>query len=266
MGWFNLGKRILEKQAAVREQEAQAKAISRLATQDEGLPLGLSIGSMFGIPRADFAVLQGGLITTPPAAEFPVISISRVKLEDNPDLPIYRFYTDVGRDRLGQGEAFLQVFGAAGAIEEIGYYQFLYRLIPQTEEEQRLYMGEGYGLGETDYYLSADQLAALGIPSARIEEALAGEDCLHYTRDVPGGDYISPFCATETRLDDQAGVSGLRQEIRFMPYVRTLPDGNKEHLLISFEILESLDGARKQQIHVDFMIGLTIDPLRLKTY
>jgi hypothetical protein len=58
----------------------------------------------------------------------------------------------------------------------------------------------------------------------------------------------------------------MRQNVHFMPYERTLPDGNEERLLISFEVVESLDGQDKPQVHIDFMVGINLDPLKVKAY
>ena len=49
-----------------------------------------------------------------------------------------------------------------------------------------------------------------------------------------------------------------------MPYVRTLPDGGREYLLITTEIVESVDGdANRRGIHVDFVVGIPIEQERI---
>lgn len=270
MGWFTLGKRIVQTAEQKTKQdkaaEKRAEAIAKLPTLDNDLPLGLHIGRLFGVPRADFAVLQDSIIPTPNAAELPVQGVSRVKLSMNPELPVYRYYTDLGLERLGHGKAFLEYRKQMGENEEIIYYQFLHRINPESEDERNVYRGEEAGLGEIDFFLSGEQLNAIGLPDTLIDRVLAGQDSLHYQRDVAGRPHIPPFHAIETRLDDRAGVAGMRQQIRFMPYVRNLPDGNREHLLISYEELESFDGEQKKHIHVDFMLGLSLDTTRLKIY
>jgi hypothetical protein len=50
----------------------------------------------------------------------------------------------------------------------------------------------------------------------------------------------------------------------FMPYVRRLADGSREYLLITTEIVESVDGdANKRGIHVDFVIGIPMEQERI---
>jgi hypothetical protein len=59
-------------------------------------------------------------------------------------------------------------------------------------------------------------------------------------------------------------MHGLRQEMFFMPYVRNLPDGGREYLLITTEIVESVDGdANRRGIHVDFVVGIPIEQERI---
>jgi hypothetical protein len=50
----------------------------------------------------------------------------------------------------------------------------------------------------------------------------------------------------------------------FMPYVRELAGGGREYLLITTEIIESVDGdAAKRGIHVDFVIGIPVEQERI---
>jgi hypothetical protein len=49
-----------------------------------------------------------------------------------------------------------------------------------------------------------------------------------------------------------------------MPYARQLGDGSKEYLLITTEIVQSVNGdARKRGIHVDFVVGIPVEQERL---
>jgi hypothetical protein len=85
-------------------------------------------------------------------------------------------------------------------------------------------------------------------------------------RDAGGRDaaFVQPFKGRETRIDDAQGIHGLRQEMYFMPYVRELAGGGREYLLITTEIIESVDGdAAKRGIHVDFVIGIPVEQERI---
>jgi hypothetical protein len=260
MSLFQLGKRILEKR--VDQAKASTNALPR---QDTGLPYGAQIGSLMDVPRASFAILDGTLLKVPGSAQMQIQSIGRVRLDADPSLEIYRFYTDAGDRRTDAGQAFLQVLSKDGQPVEATYYQQLFRLTPATAEEQEPYLGKGYGLGQLWYNLGEDQLALCGLTPDQIATLLAGAETLDYQRDTPVQDeYIRPYTAVENRLDDQSGMKGMRQKMYFMPYVRVLPDGNRENLMISFEVVDSVDGQRAPAVHVDFMVGLTLEPLKLK--
>lgn len=258
MGLFELGKRIFGKQL---EAATKAPAGSRV---DTDLPMGAQVGGLIEIPRSAFAILDGSLLRLPDAAQMPITAVSRVRIDADPELPLFRFYTACGVDRKGDGESFLQVLGQGEDIRDIAYYQFLCRIVPTSAEEQAAYQGNGYGLGDRDYWMAADLLQTSGLSEDAIAALLAGEDALHFVRDTPGGDYVPPFSGRETRIDDGQGETGLTQRVWFMLYARTLPDGNTERLLISFEVHESFDGQRQTLVKVDFMVGLTLDRQKVK--
>lgn len=260
MSLIQLGKRIFEKRIAPAKEAA-----SDLPRQDVGLPYGAQLGSLVTVPRASFAILEGSLLRVPASAQMPLQAIGRVRLDADPSLEIYRFYTEVGDRRTDAGQGFVQVLARAGQPVEALYYQQLCRLTPTTPEEQEAYQGHGYGLGELCYNIGEDQLALCGLTPGQITALLAGAESLEYQRDTPASDdYVRPYTAVENRLDDQAGMKGMRQTMHFMPYVRTLPDGNGESLLISFEVVDSVDGSRAPAVHVDFLVGLRLEPLKLK--
>ncbi|KVP17118.1 DUF2491 family protein [Burkholderia ubonensis] len=260
MSILQLGKRIFDKRVAQAKDNLNA-----LPRQDVGLPYGAQIGSLMEVPRASFAILDGTLLKVPASAQMQVQAVGRVRLDADPSLEIFRLYTDVGDRRTDAGQTFLQVLVQNGKPIEATYYQQLFRLTPATAEEQEAYQGAGYGLGELWYNLGDDQLAMAGMNSDQIAALLNGAETLDYQRDTPVTDeYIRPYTAVENRLDEPTGMKGMRQKMHFMPYVRTLPDGNKENLLISFEVVDSVDGARAPSVHVDFLVGLTLEPMKLK--
>ncbi len=260
MSLFELGKRILGKKVAAAQAAAQ-----ELPRQDVGLPYGAQIGSLMELPRASFAVLDGSLLKVPASAQMQVQSVGRVRLDADPSLELYRLYTDKGARRTDAGQCFLQVLVQDGEPIEATYYQHLFRTVPTSREEQQAYQGQGYGLGELWYNLSPEELAQAGLTEDQITQLLGDAAALDFQRDTPVvDDYVRPYTATENRLDDPSGMRGMRQTMSFMPYARQLPDGNKEQLLISFEVVESVDGQGAPQVHVDFMVGLTLAPQKLK--
>lgn len=252
MAKLMLGKRIAAATAPV------------LPRQDIGLPFGTQIGGFLEIPRASFALLDNTLLTMPDSAQMTIESVGRVRLQADSRLELYRLYTSKGSSLNDSGQTFLQVLMQDGVPAECVYYRQLFRLVPTSREEQEAYQGHGYGLGDQFYQLGDDQLAMCGLPPSKIESLLNGAESLEFTRDTPvDADYVSPYVATENRLDDPTGLKGLRQRIHFMPYVREVPGGT-ERLLISFEVVESVDGISAPAVHVDFQIGLEIEPQKIK--
>ncbi len=244
---------------------------------DTGLPLGARIGGMIQLMLADFALLEGTLLVVPPAAQMPIVAVSRLHIHADTDLSIFRMYTDTGIDRNGQG-AFLQVMTGTDDpqdIREIAYYQFLYREYPVTAEEQDAFLGKGYGLGQDHYDMDRDeldQIAHFARNPGRVDALLAGNDAIGFERDAPGGDYIRPWHARERRLDDSIGEKGVEKTHSFMQYVRHLPagpaqeSGPVERLWIDFEHVETMDGRPAAAVWVDYFAGLAIDPLHVKIF
>lgn len=235
-----------------------------LPRQDVGLPFGTQIGGLLEIPRASFALLDGTLLSMPASAQMQIESVGRVRMDADPRLELYRLYTSKGSSLNDKGQSFLQVIMQDGAPVESTYYQQLFRLTPTTAEDQEAYLGHGYGLGDQFYQLGADQLALAGLRPGKIEDLLQGAESLEFVRDTPVDDeYVRPYLATENRLDDPAGMKGMRQRIHFMPYRREV-SGGVEQLMISFEVVESVDGVSAPAVHVDFQIGLTLEPQKIK--
>lgn len=230
---------------------------------DGDLPLGARIGSVVGIQQSPLlrAVADGSLIALPDADDVRIVAVSQLRLKQAGGL--YRYYLDTGeRD---EQEKFLQVYqNASGEVSEILYCTQLARVIPETAEEQDAYTGQsGAGLGDRSYTLWREQLDD---PERDLELIFGAEPGLDYWRDA--GDqqapFVPPFTGTETRLDDAGGHTGLRQELYFMPYVRPLRGGGHEYLLITTEILYSVNGDRsKRGIHVDFVIGIPVEQQRI---
>jgi hypothetical protein len=232
---------------------------------DDGVPLGARIGSVVQLQMSPVirAQTNGSLIAMPSAADTRILAVSQIRLE--PDTELYRLYLDKGDD--DAKEKFLQVFcGDDGKVAEVLYCTQLARVIPETADDQDAYMGTaGYGLGDAGYTLWREQLADMLDP-ASLETVFGSADRVDYTRDAgaPDTQFVTPFKGRETRIDDAEGVHGLRQEMVFMPYVRQLADGSREYLLITTEIVESVDGdTGKRGIHVDFVIAIPVEQERI---
>jgi hypothetical protein len=244
---------------------AAKKGAGGAVAADAQLPLGARIGSLVQLQRSPIIRAQGAgsLIAMPDDADTRVLAISQIRLE--PDAGLYRLYLATGDE--DAKEKFLQVFSADdGAVAEILYCTQLARVIPETAEDQDAYTGAaGAGLGAPSYTLWREQLADM-LDAAALATVFGDADRLDFTRDAAHTQdgFVAPFSGRETRIDDAQGVRGLRQQLYFMPYVRTLGGGGREYLLITTEIIESIDGdTNRRGIHVDFVIGIPLEPERV---
>lgn len=235
------------------------------ARMDEGAPLDARIGSVVQLQHSPVirAQANGSLIGMPAPGDTRVLAVSQMRLQ--PDTELYRLYLDKGDE--DAKEKFLQVFcGDDGKVAEILYCTQLARVVPETADDQDAYTGQaGYGLGDPGYTLWREQLAdMLGEPE--LAAVFGDGERLDYVRDAGGSSagFVQPFHGREIRIDDAQGAHGLRQELYFMPYVRELADGGREYLLITTEIIESVDGdTSKRGIHVDFVIGIPMEQERI---
>jgi hypothetical protein len=246
----------------IAEKKGVAEGEARM---DEGVPLDARIGSVVQLQASPIirAQANGSLIGMPDAGDTRILAVSQMRLQ--PATELYRLYLDKG-DEDAQ-EKFLQVFcGDDGKVAEILYCTQLARVIPETADDQDAYTGQaGYGLGDAGYTLWREQLADT-LDAATIATAFGDSERLDYVRDAGGPDatFVQPFKGREIRIDDARGVHGLRQEMYFMPYVRALAGGGREYLLITTEIIESVDGdSTKRGIHVDFVIGIPVEQERI---
>ncbi|WP_036169261.1 hypothetical protein [Massilia sp. 9096] len=242
-----------------------AAAAGEATRADDGLPLGARIGSLVKIQQSPIirAQANGSLIATLDAGEDRVLAVSQLKLE--PHTELYRFYLAMGDD--DGKEKFLQVFCRPdGAIAEILYCTGLARVIPESLEDQRAYTGEaGYGLGDAGYTLWREQLADM-LSEAGLAAVFGDLDRIDFTRDAGAREsvFVAPFRGQEIRIDDAQGKHGLRQQLVTMPYVRQLAGGAREILSITTEIVDGVDGdASRRDIHVDFVIGIPVEPERI---
>jgi hypothetical protein len=193
-----------------------------------------------------------------------IIAISRIKF--NLAGKLFRYYLETG-DTGRAPEVFLQVYvNEQREVAELFYCYRLTHIISATDEEQILFTGEqGKGLGETHYQLWKEQLLALGVDAGTLHTVFGDTPHIVFDRDAgnPADAFIKPFVGTEVRIDDSSGEQGLAQQIHYMPYVRTCQHG-REYLLITTEIVESLNGdASQRAIHVDFVVALPLAKERI---
>lgn len=226
---------------------------------DAGLPMGAKVGSLLSFKVGPFLRATGSLVARPDSRA-QVVSISRVRVPIAG--AIHRLYSVRGDASGDAPEAFVEVFSDEhGVVQELTYYRRLLRLIPATAEEQAMYTGEaGQGLGQATFTVWREQLSGL-CEEAALDAVFGGEDQVEYVRSVGSGsvEFVAPYQGIENRIDDKTGEHGLQQEVVFMPYERTLDGGAIEKLLISTEIVKDRDGdAGAREIHVDFMVGLSL--------
>ncbi|MEO7495786.1 MAG: DUF2491 family protein [Massilia sp.] len=245
---------------------AGKQGIGASSAQDLGLPLGARIGGLIKLQQSPFirAAAAGSLIGMPGEGDTRIVAVSYMKLSMAGEL--FRYYLATGD--VDEHERFVQVFrDGQGNVAELMYCTQLARVIPETAEDQDAYTGEsGAGLGDVSYTLWREQLGDAGLDAAQLAQVFGDADRLDYWRDAGRRDeaFVAPFNGTETRLDDAAGIKGLKQEIWFMPYVRELAGGGSEYLLITTEIVASVNGDASQRgIHVDFVIGIPLEQERV---
>lgn len=239
---------------------------SEPARQDEDLPLQARIGSLVSLQLSPLlrASNEGSLIALPEDGDTRILAISQMKL--TMEGRVHRYYLATGDD--DAEEKFLQVYvNADGEVREILYCSQLVRVTPQTVEDQDAYTGaNGHGLGDRNYTLWRAQLEEIGVDPAAVEQAFGEAEAIDYERDAgdPDQAFVHPYVGTEIRLDDAAGMLGLKQQLYFMPYVRQLRDGGREFLLVTTEVIQSVNGdARKRGIHVDFVVAIPVEQERL---
>lgn len=241
-----------------------AGAAAKPARVDAALPLSAAIGSAVWLSTSAFLRASGTLVPTPDR-QLRVISIS--KLHVGIEGAVHRYIFARGDGGADAHECFLQVHtDTVGEVTELVYFARLLRLFPTTAQEQSAYLGEdGQGLGEATFALARSQLEELHLPKHVLDAAFKSEEAgaeLTYHRAVEARDvpFVAPFRGTENRVDDSKGGAGLRQEVVFMPYERSLGADGCEQLLICTEILQDQNFQPRREIHVDFMVGLVLSP------
>lgn len=250
MNAFKLAKAVLAKRMGNAYANEQA---------DAGLPFGARVGSLVTLKINPFLRAVGSLVGMPQASQR-VMGVSKLHVDLNGHA--YRFYTALG-DADNEPESFLQIYtDGAGKVVEMTYFRRMVRIIPETSEEQDAFLGEdSAGLGQSTFSIERAQMDGVDLGPGVVEQAFGGNGAITYDRAVgdSAAEFVAPFRGTENRIDDARGDHGLRQDIVFMPYQRTLAGGATEQLLISTEIVRDRNGDENaREIHVDFMVGLVL--------
>lgn len=232
---------------------------------DATLPFGARIGGILTLQLTPFirANSGGSLVAIPDQSDELIVAISRLRMSLAGTL--HRFYTAKG-DQSAEAERFLQVYtDEQGAVTETMHCTRIVRFVPETVQDQNAYTGEGgAGLGDVAFTLWREQLAGMGVAADLLASAFGEHESIEYWRDAGGkAPFVAPFKGIETRVDDAQGENGLKQQIYYMPYVRNLPGGGQEFLIITTEIVEEQDGKGRREIHVDFSIGLPMEKERI---
>lgn len=257
MGWKDI--------LAYTRSIAASKGLVTSTRADDALPLGARIGSVVRMQLSPVIRAQAGgsLIVMPADADTRVLAVSQIKLA--PAAALYRLYLVTGDEQAD--EKFLQVYSNDdGSVAEILYCTQLARVVPESAEDQDAYTGlAGHGLGDASYSLWREQLADM-LDAATLAAAFGENERIDYARDAGSRelDFVKPFTGQEIRIDDVEGIKGLKQQMYYMPYVRELAGGGREYLLITTEIIDSVDGdSSRRGIHVDFVIGIPMEQERI---
>ncbi len=228
------------------------------------LPLQARIGSRVAIQASAFisADISGSLLNSGDDFGLSVVSMSSV-LFDGMNQKAYRYYTSNGDN--DTKETFIEFLSGEDNLvpAELMVCTKIQRQYPTDPEEQAMYMGKRSpdGLGSRFYALGRDTLLELGFSEEKLAQVLGDRDELEYERDIDNSlEFVRPLHGYETRIDNDTGSEGMRQELYYMPYVRDLQNGGKEFLIISTEVVKSLNGNESDclEIHVDFVIGILV--------
>lgn len=240
------------------------------AHANDQLPLGARIGGGVTMQMTPYIRAQaaGSFVQAPDAALLTIQAIGHLHgLLDSGDL--YRLYTEVGDDD-SDGRAYLQIeTDADGDLLEITSWTRIARIIiPVSEEDQATFFdGKPGGIGEQVFTLYRDDLIAMGYTDTELVPIFGEVDHIDYARAIGDAQtpFVPPLSGQEIRIDDANGTRGLQQDVTVMIYLRALQDGSNEMLMISAELVQSHNGdSTKRDVHVDFMAGIMLDPVRVQ--
>lgn len=249
--------------------------------EDTGLPLGAKIGSIISFSSTPFIKFQlaGSICRSPVYDKAQIVAVSRLHVPINGRL--FRYYIDAGGNSENT-ETYIQVYeNAAGNVDEVIYFDKLARHLPQSYEEMEVFTGVARcGVGEQAYCLDTNTLTELCNLSPSVVSQACGEaGAVEYHRAWADSSeaYSLPFYGNEERIDDCAGLTGLKQNVIYAPYVRNLSSdisggSLEEHLSICTEISSSTSGTNFnvdnlgsiKSIHVDFMVGIPLELSRIQ--
>lgn len=238
--------------------------------EDDNLPFKAKLGSLVSIKASPLikAKMDDSIvpyISGESLTNLPITAISRIRLNFLTGLKVFRFYLDKG-DVSDSSESFIQVTCDLDLNpKEILLFFKVARLFPQSREEIDAYLGNDQsGLGARSFDLWSGELSD-SLKSATVS-LFDKEELITYNRDIGDDEeFIPPMKGSEERIDSIDGSEGIKQSIVFMPYSRRLGQSSTfEQLLISTEILESVNGSSKNKsIHVDIMAGIPLEPTQV---
>lgn len=259
--------KILSRSASDVTTKLGGKLQPKPATQDQSLPLGGRIGGYIQVNDSAILVAStlGSIVVPPETGEVRIIAISRIRLEGWPEkLGLYRYYVATGDG--GDKERYIQVMTENGVFKEAVYFTSLTRLYPQNPEMIKYYSGElgDDGIGAGEWVFNRDDLKGL-LTEEQFKSLSIEINEIAWQRAIGDGNHVSPVKGVENRIDDAVGDMGIHQQVWCMPHTRALQGGLVEHLFISLEVMDSHDGKREQDVHVDFMVGvpLSADDFRI---
>jgi hypothetical protein len=235
-------------------------------THDEGdvdaaLPAHIRIGAPVQISAARFATLVDALVIGPAQSLSTILAVSSLRLLDVDGGPsIFRLYVkrDGGDVQDRGATAFVQVLVEGDQVQEATYFESLTRFFPTTSDEMDAFLGKGFGLGESTFTLSKEQLQGAQVALTLLDRIQFDDDCLRYEREIPGADYICPLRAKDIRIDEPSGVRGQESTLNFMGYARKLSGGQIERLIVQFTEVNTVDGQVANDVHVDCFVGITL--------
>lgn len=239
-------------------------AVAEAVRADADTPLGARIGSVAEFPRTLIPSV-GSLLNIPTTSQMDIVAIGYIEGPVPEGERLVRLYGGLGGGAADEGVSFIELRTRGKQVLCADYYVLLSRRIPETAQELAPYQGEGFGLGEDQFWLADDILQAGGVPEEKIQALLGDQGALEFTRiESPGEPYVAPVKRTERIILDPTGGRCIEQEVVSMPYARTLEGGLQERLLLTCQTVQSVDGQPTDVVQLDYLVGIRIPPINFR--
>jgi hypothetical protein len=236
------------------------KHLPAISDAPTDVPFGAKIGATLRFPIDDIIKTSesNGLVIPPDVENDTIQRIGRLRVDGVGDF--YRFFVNKKDDN----PQFIQLYkNNRGSLVEATYYSQIASFIPETSEEQDLFVGaNGCGLGDISYDLSKSFVLENGpIENNSANRSFSYDDSINFYREGPSqADFLAPFEGVEIQSTDDSGEHGLKQRVWFSMYQRGLNNGQHENLLVATQLVESVDGDdSRRSITVAFYSGIPID-------